>query len=33
MPMIVVASVDAIRNFYVDTLGFTHVMGTVGKDG
>ena len=33
MPMIVVASVDAIRNFYVDTLGFTHVMGMVGKDG
>jgi hypothetical protein len=26
MPMIVVRSVDAIRNFYVDTLGFTHVM-------
>jgi hypothetical protein len=20
-------------NFYVDTLGFTHVMGMVGKDG
>ena len=33
MPMIVVGSVDAIRNFYVDTLGFTHVMGMVGKDG
>ncbi len=33
MPMIVVRSVDAIRNFYVDTLGFTHVMGMVGKDG
>jgi uncharacterized glyoxalase superfamily protein PhnB len=33
MPMIVVKSVDAIRNFYVDTLGFTHVMGMVGKDG
>src|SRR5882672_4190554 len=33
MPMIVVASVDAIRNFYVDTLGFSHVMGMVGKDG
>ena len=33
MPMIVVASVDAIRNFYVDTLGFDHVMGMVGKDG
>lgn len=33
MPMIVVESVDRIRNFYVDTLGFTHVMGMVGKDG
>ena len=33
MPMIVVQSVDAIRNFYVDTLGFSHVMGMVGKDG
>jgi PhnB protein len=33
MPMIVVRSVDAIRSFYVDTLGFTHVMGMVGKDG
>ena len=33
MPMIAVASVDEIRNFYVDTLGFDHVMGVVGKDG
>ena len=33
MPMIIVRSVDAIRNFYVHTLGFTHVMGMVGKDG
>ena len=33
MPIIAVGSVDAIRNFYVDTLGFTHVMGMVGKDG
>jgi PhnB protein len=33
MPMIVVRSVNAIRDFYVDTLGFTHVMGMVGKDG
>jgi uncharacterized glyoxalase superfamily protein PhnB len=31
MPMIVVKSVDAIRNFYVDTLGFSHVMGMVGE--
>ena len=33
MPIIVVASVDTIRNFYVDRLGFSHVMGMVGKDG
>src|SRR5262245_59714141 len=33
MPMIGVASVDAIRDFYVDKLGFEHVMGMVGKDG
>ena len=33
MPMITVRSVDDIRNFYVDRLGFSHVMGMVGKDG
>ena len=33
MPIIAVPSVDAIRNFYVNTLGFQHVMGMVGKDG
>ena len=33
MPMIAVASVDATRDFYVEKLGFTHVMGMVGKDG
>jgi uncharacterized glyoxalase superfamily protein PhnB len=33
MPMISVASVDATRDFYVEKLGFTHVMGMVGKDG
>lgn len=33
MPIIAVASVDATRNFYVDTLGFRHVMGMIGKDG
>ena len=33
MPMIAVESVDAVRDFYVDKLGFTHVMGMVGKDG
>ena len=33
MPIIAVQSVDVIRDFYVDKLGFQHVMGVVGKDG
>lgn len=33
MPIIGVESVDATRDFYVDKLGFSHVMGMVGKDG
>jgi PhnB protein len=33
MPMIAVESVDGARDFYVDKLGFQHVMGMVGKDG
>ena len=33
MPIVTVRSVDDIRSFYVDTLGFSHVMGMVGKDG
>ena len=33
MPMIAVDSVDEIRAFYVETLGFEHMMGVVGKDG
>ena len=33
MPIIAVGSVDDVRNFYVDKLGFEHVMGMVGKDG
>lgn len=33
MPIIRVESVDLARDFYVDTLGFSHVMGMVGKDG
>ena len=33
MPIIAVESVDEIRSFYVETLGFDHVMGVVGKDG
>lgn len=33
MPIITVGSVDRTREFYVDTLGFTHMMAVVGKDG
>jgi PhnB protein len=33
MPIITVESVDKARNFYVETLGFDHVMGVLGKDG
>ncbi len=33
MPIIGVPSVDEIRNFYIDQLGFEHVMGVIGKDG
>ena len=33
MPIIGVVSADRTRNLYVETLGFTHVMGMVGKDG
>lgn len=33
MPIITVDSVDRIRDFYVETLGFDHLMGAVGKDG
>lgn len=33
MPIIAVESVDDVRKFYVDRLGFEHVMGMVGKDG
>ena len=33
MPMISVDSVDALRTFYVEKLGFSHMMGVVGKDG
>jgi uncharacterized glyoxalase superfamily protein PhnB len=32
-PMITVDSVDALRDFYVEKLGFRHVMGVVGRDG
>jgi PhnB protein len=33
MPMISVDSVDQARAFYVDKLGFGHLMGVLGKDG
>jgi PhnB protein len=33
MPMISVDSVDLARAFYVDRLGFGHMMGMLGKDG
>jgi len=33
MPMITVQSVDELRQYYVEKLGFTHMMGVVGKDG
>jgi uncharacterized glyoxalase superfamily protein PhnB len=33
MPMITVDSVDDLRSFYVDKLGFSHMMGVVGRDG
>lgn len=33
MPIITVDSVDDLRRFYVDTLGFDHMMRVLGKDG
>ena len=33
MPMISVDSVDRARAFYVEKLGFGHLMGMLGKDG
>jgi uncharacterized glyoxalase superfamily protein PhnB len=33
MPIISVDSVDQARAFYVDQLGFKHLMGMLGKDG
>jgi uncharacterized glyoxalase superfamily protein PhnB len=33
MPMISVESVDQARSFYVEKLGFDHMMGMLGKDG
>ncbi len=33
MAMIYVDSVEDARAYYVDKLGFTHIMGMLGKDG
>jgi uncharacterized glyoxalase superfamily protein PhnB len=33
MPIIIVDSVEEARNFYIDKLGFDHVMGVIGNDG
>ena len=33
MPMINVESVDELREYYIDKLGFGHMMGMMGKDG
>lgn len=33
MPIVSVPSVDAARDFYVDRLGFDHLMAVVGSDG
>ena len=33
MPMISVDSVDHARSFYIEKLGFSHLMGVLGKDG
>jgi uncharacterized glyoxalase superfamily protein PhnB len=33
MPIITVDSADGARAFYVDKLGFGHLMGMLGKDG
>ena len=33
MPMISVDSVDQARAFYVEKLGFGHMMGMLAKDG
>jgi PhnB protein len=33
MAMVYVDSVEEARSFYVDKLGFSHMMGMLGKDG
>lgn len=33
IPLRFVASVDSLRDFYMEQLGFDHLMGMIGKDG
>lgn len=33
IPNLYVDSVETLRSFYLDKLGFEHMMGVVGKDG
>jgi uncharacterized glyoxalase superfamily protein PhnB len=33
VPNIYVDAIEEIRDFYIDRLGFAHMMGVVGKDG
>jgi len=33
MPIVAVPSVDDIRSYYIETLGFDHVRGVVGEGG
>jgi uncharacterized glyoxalase superfamily protein PhnB len=33
IPSLYVDSVDEVRKFYLEQLGFEHMMGVVGKDG
>ena len=33
VPQVAVDSVEKAREFYIDKLGFAHMMGMVGKDG
>jgi uncharacterized glyoxalase superfamily protein PhnB len=33
VPNLIVESIEPLRSFYLDQLGFEHMMGMVGKDG
>jgi PhnB protein len=33
IPNVYVDSVEEVRDFYIERLGFAHMMGVVGKDG